>query len=190
MPTDAHESSAQPGTPGVYVRSQQHNDLDFLWDASGNKPSSKAAEEKRPILFFILGALTGIIATSIVFLLVMNKPTALDTSNVDVPIIEEVKLVPKVTDPTQPEAIEQTESEAQGTEAREGSSGKGKPSRGGKVAVKYHTVTYGDTLEKISIRYYGTSTPTLIEKIARANKMRNPNALSINQKLVIPPKNY
>ncbi len=49
-----------------------------------------------------------------------------------------------------------------------------------------YVVKEGDTLESVIIRFYGTFDMTKVNAIAEANKMANPNALSIGQKLIIP----
>ena len=49
-----------------------------------------------------------------------------------------------------------------------------------------YTVKEGDTLESIVIRFYGSFDMDKVARIQEANKMANPNALSIGQKLVIP----
>ena len=49
-----------------------------------------------------------------------------------------------------------------------------------------YTVKEGDTLESIVIRFYGSFDMSKVNAIQQANKMANPNALSIGQKLVIP----
>lgn len=49
-----------------------------------------------------------------------------------------------------------------------------------------YTVKSGDTLESIIIRFYGSYQPDKVSQIAAANKMTNPNALQIGQKLIIP----
>ena len=47
-------------------------------------------------------------------------------------------------------------------------------------------VKEGDTLESIVIRFYGSFDMNKVNAIQDANKMANPNALSIGQKLTIP----
>ena len=49
-----------------------------------------------------------------------------------------------------------------------------------------YTVKSGDTLEAIIIRFYGRFDVDKVAQIATANKMNNPNALQIGQKLIIP----
>jgi LysM repeat protein len=58
------------------------------------------------------------------------------------------------------------------------------------MASSKHVVKSGDTLESIARKYYGSGTPDLISKIQRANNMKNPNRLKLDQELVIPPKSY
>ena len=54
------------------------------------------------------------------------------------------------------------------------------------LANEEYTVKEGDTLESIVIRFYGSFDMSRVKSIQEANKMANPNALSIGQKLVIP----
>ena len=53
-------------------------------------------------------------------------------------------------------------------------------------AVKYHTVTTGDSLWTIANKHYSDPSPTNIEKIMKANNMKRIGILSIGQKIVIP----
>ena len=49
-----------------------------------------------------------------------------------------------------------------------------------------HTVVGGDNLSKIAARYYGTSTPENIKKIADANQIADASKINVGQVLVIP----
>jgi len=49
-----------------------------------------------------------------------------------------------------------------------------------------HKIRWGDTLWHISIRYYGT--PWLYPKIAKANKIKNPDRIISGRTLWIPPR--
>jgi hypothetical protein len=49
-----------------------------------------------------------------------------------------------------------------------------------------HRIRWGDTLWHISIRYYGT--PWLYPKIAKANKIKNPDRIISGRTLWIPPR--
>ena len=55
-----------------------------------------------------------------------------------------------------------------------------------KLSNETYTVKEGDTLESIVIRFYGSFDMSKVNAIQSANKMANPNALSIGQKLIIP----
>ena len=54
------------------------------------------------------------------------------------------------------------------------------------VSNEEYVVKEGDTLESIVIRFYGAFDMSKVNAIQEANKMANPNALSIGQKLIIP----
>lgn len=49
-----------------------------------------------------------------------------------------------------------------------------------------HIVRSGDTLEAIAKQYYGSSSYQNIDKIKRANQIRNSRLINVGQKLVIP----
>ena len=54
------------------------------------------------------------------------------------------------------------------------------------VSNEQYVVKAGDTLESIVIRFYGSFDMSKVNAIQSVNKMANPNALSIGQKLIIP----
>ena len=54
------------------------------------------------------------------------------------------------------------------------------------VGNEEYVVKEGDTLESIVIRFYGKFDMSKVNAIQSVNKMANPNALSIGQKLTIP----
>ncbi len=166
-------SEAQERTPGVYVRTNQPSphELDMLW--STGRLYNK--EERSPILFLIGGFVLGILLTSAVFLLFINKP-AIQTGDGGLlsPIIEDVQ--PDTTD----------------TSSAGSSSEQADDKTSGALDVNFATyvVKSGDTLGSIAYKHYGSSAPNYVEKITRANKMKDADTLQIGQKLVIPPKNY
>lgn len=53
------------------------------------------------------------------------------------------------------------------------------------VNEKY-SVRAGDSLEAISLKYYGRVSPENISKIQKANNLKSPHAIKIGQELVIP----
>lgn len=63
---------------------------------------------------------------------------------------------------------------------------KGTPSKkpAAKSSTRYYVVKKGDTLGKISLKYYKTASKWPL--IASANKIKNPNLIKVGQKLRIP----
>jgi len=58
-----------------------------------------------------------------------------------------------------------------------------------KPAFQTYVVKSGDTLGGIAEKFYKNSGPDYLQKLQRANNMKNPNSLHLGQKLVIPPEN-
>jgi nucleoid-associated protein YgaU len=52
--------------------------------------------------------------------------------------------------------------------------------------TKTYTVRRGDSLAIIAQRVYGSSSVANVEKIKKANKIRNPRSLQVGQNLVTP----
>ena len=53
-----------------------------------------------------------------------------------------------------------------------------------------YRVKSGDTLGSIAESVYGEVSPALLDRILKANNLANANKLSLDQELIIPPKNY
>ena len=60
----------------------------------------------------------------------------------------------------------------------------------GVIGSKEVVIKSGDTIGAIANKYYGSVDPALVDKIVRANKLTNVNAIQIGQKIVLPPKDY
>ena len=197
MQQDIHQETTDK-TPGVYVRNEQPQpqELDMLWGNQKHVPK----EDQKPILFFGMGVVVGVIVTGAIFLLFLNKPTATVADNASkLPEVEEIQLVPKIDDPTKEKPVEAAVTTPGETDEMTEAPTPTKPiekatklvpKQPAQLAVQYYNVRNGDTLEQIARKYYGKGTPEMIEKIQRANNMRNANRLAIGQKLVIPPKTY
>jgi len=54
------------------------------------------------------------------------------------------------------------------------------------LELSKYKIRSGDTLEKIALRFYGSSTPKSIDKIKVANKIRNVRLLRVGQEILIP----
>lgn len=164
MPAELHER-----TPGVYVRADHElpHELDMLWSNS----RAFHREERSPVLTFLAGLVIGIVVTSAVFLLIINPPRI--STNV-------ANILTPVEDQAEPARAQASPEAAQpgATEAA--------PS----ASSRTYTVQSGDTLGGIAYKVYGSSGPAYVDKIQRANNLSSPDAIQIDQKLVIPPKNY
>lgn len=170
MPSDMQEK-----TPGVYVRAENElpHELDMLW--SNARPYHK--EERNPLISFIAGLIVGAVITSAVFLLLVMRPQVQTGANeIMAPVSEEM------TEGQEQQAASEKEI---GNE-RPAAKAKGLSSSGGTT----YTVVSGDTLGKIAEKNYGSSSPEYMDKIQRANNMSSPDKLQLDQKLIIPPKDY
>jgi hypothetical protein len=166
MPPEVHEK-----TPGVYVRAENElpHELDMLW--SNTRTYHK--EERSPLISFIAGLLVGVILTSAVFLLFFNQPHIKTGEN-------------QMTAPMT-EDLEGAQTPAGGSSAAGTSPDTASSAPAGGTT---YTVVSGDTLGRISGKVYGSTAPKYLEKIQRANNLSSPDALQIDQKLIIPPKDY
>ena len=146
-----------------YKSQNKTRELDVLWQSFGVKPQKN---EKAPQVYFVTGFILGVIATlaiTTIISLLINLSTPKDEL-----------IIPKK------QAVE--------------SAGKFSFIPADSAAVKpvanasneEYTVKEGDTLESIVIRFYGSFDMSKVNAIQSTNKMANPNALSIGQKLIIP----
>lgn len=165
MPSDTQEK-----TPGVYVRADNElpQELDMLW--SNARPYHK--EERNPLISFLVGMLIGAVLTSAVFLLLVMRPQVQTGES-------------GLLAPANEEALQGRIEE---TSAGDKTQGAAKSLPPGKSTT--YTVVSGDTLGKIAEKVYNSSSPTYLEKIQRANNMSSPDKLQLDQKLIIPPKDY
>ena len=148
-----------------FYRTQTKNrELDALWQTFGIKQQKN---EKKPQVYFVTGLITGVVVT----LLITTFVSLL--INISTPKDDVVKPSKKVT----AESGKFTFIPADTSSAKSVTT---------TLANETYEVQEGDTLESIVIRFYGSFDINKVAKIQEANKMANPNALSIGQKLVIP----
>lgn len=137
----------------------KEKEIDLLWQSL----THSAKEEKSPTIYlltgFILGAVSMLILTTIISLSV----NSLNESNFEAP----------VAPPVAEESAKLTFIPADTTEVKN-------------LTEESYTVQQGDTLESITIRFYGTNSRDKAKKIQDANNLDNPNAIRIGQKLTIP----
>ena len=147
-----------------FYRNQNKNrELDALWQNFGVKQQKV---EKAPQVYFVIGLIAGVIIT----LLITTFVSIL--INISTP---KEDAVPKVKP-----AVEEN------AKFRFIPADSAKTTTAPIVTKEEYTVKEGDTLESIVIRFYGSFDMDKVTLIQEANKMANPNALSIGQKLIIP----
>jgi len=146
-----------------YRTQTNRREIDALWQNFGIKQQKS---EKAPQVYFVVGLIAGVIIT----LLITTFVSIL--INISTP---KEDAVPKV----KPAAQENAKFGFIPADAS-------KPAAAPVVTKEEYTVREGDTLESIVIRFYGSFDMNKVNMIQEANKMANPNALSIGQKLIIP----
>ena len=146
-----------------YRRQTKNRELDALWQNFGVK---QQRTEKAPQVYFVIGLITGVIVT----LLITTFVSIL--INISAPKEDAVSK-------SKPVATENAKFRFIPADAS-------KPAAAESVTKEEYTVKEGDTLESIVIRFYGSFDMDKVNLIQEANKMSNPNALSIGQKLIIP----
>ena len=160
----AQKKQSTDTAPGIYKRPCKQKELDVLWQSF--KVHQK--DEKSPGLYllvgFIAGALSMFLMTAVISINANSSDEITDPA-MNAPKIEK-KLIKRsdiskltIVPPDKPTAPVS--------------------------APETYTVQSGDTLEGIIIRFYGRFDQAKINKIKEANKMMNPDALQIGQKLVI-----
>ena len=147
-----------------YKTQNKTRELDMLWQSFGVKPQRN---EKAPQVYFVTGFILGVIATLAVTTLV-SLLVSLTTPKDDI-------IIPKRTAPV--ESVGKVSFIPADSAAVKPVS---------TLANEEYVVKSGDTLESIVIRFYGSFDMSKVNAIQEANRMANPNALSIGQKLIIP----
>ena len=165
--------SYEENTPNVYVRPQKERDLDTLLGSF----NISTAKEKTPAVYLVSGFLVGAICMLLMtaFVTLSAKREASLEDIYTVPMMEkdakglftkkEKKIISPVTIIPADNPVVEVAPEPK---------------------AETYTVKSGDTLEAIIIRFYGRFDVDKVAQIATANKMNNPNALQIGQKLIIP----
>ena len=146
-----------------YRHQAKSRELDALWQNFGVKQQKT---EKAPQVYFVVGLIAGVIIT----LLITTFVSIL--INISAP---KEDAVPRVKPAAQENA-----------KFRFIPADNSKSTTAPVVTKEEYIVREGDTLESIVIRFYGSFDMDKVNLIQEANKMANPNALSIGQKLIIP----
>jgi len=158
------KSQPYDSSPGVYVRSDKDRELDVLWQ--GFKINTR--EERSPGIYLSIGFVTGALC---MFLMttILNFGNPSHESSIDLNLWKKgnTEVKEKVT----PISVNPA-SKAVST-----------------AKTEKYTIQNGDTLEKVALRYFGSTSPEKIQQIQDANGLSNPNKISIGQELTIPVEN-
>lgn len=150
-----------------YYKSQNKTrELDLLWQSFGVKSQRS---EKAPQVYFVTGFILGVIAT-LAITTIISLLINLSTPKQDDMILPAKKPAAETSGKFSFIPADSTASKPVSTS----------------LSNEEYVVKEGDTLESIVIRFYGTFDMDKVGAIQAANKMANPNALSIGQKLIIP----
>ncbi len=144
----------------------QEKELDLLW----NNLKQHNKQDKSPTVYLITGFVAGVIVTVIVTIMIQMSMTSMNETAKDISTsVPETKI--EDTAITFIPADKETVSV-------------------GTVATKNKEETYkvqqGDNLEKIIRRFYGSYSKSHEKAIKEANGLKDINALSIGQELIIP----
>jgi len=154
------KSGHYDSSPGVYIRSDKERELDALWQ--GYRVNSK--EEKTPFVYLCTGFFVGVVS-----MLIMTA--ILNFGNSSRENLAELKMWEQAT--TKSSAAVNV---APSAEIRETAI----------PSVAEYKVRSGDTLEKIAYKFYGSGSPSKIDKLQVANNLKSPHSIRAGQNIRIP----
>lgn len=166
-------------TPVANARESKSKEIDLLWQSF--KPSQ--FNSNSPLMCYIGGILTGIIAT-VVILVLFGALTSSDFSRksasqtATAPVEESVE---QETETAQEEYPLQAEASVSETTEQQAENEAQTPTNTQRYVIKD-----GDTVEAIIKHYYGAYTPERAEAIMKVNNLKNLDHISIGQVLLLP----
>lgn len=146
----------------------KQEELDVLWQ--NFKVASRT--EKSPIAFFTSGVLVGVVSTLVVAILISLVVGYSPLEDLNINISNPFNKGSNIESSKFTFIPADTKQEVQTAPVLPQS--------------KEYMVQPGDSLESIAIRFYGSFDETKLKSIEDANKLANPNAIGIGQKLIIP----
>jgi hypothetical protein len=153
-----NKSTNYDSSPGVYVRSEQDRELDVLWQ--GFKVNHR--EERSAGFYLTVGFVTGAIC-AVLMAFVINLGTPSKDNISDLNLWKKANTKPTVNI-------------APSTQA----------GIAGSLKTTEYQVKSGDTLGAIAYKFYGVDSPDKVNRIQTVNKLKSPDDLQIDQKLIIP----
>lgn len=192
------DKEAGISAPSIYLRPEaelhaneppalhaQNKELDVLWSSTHNR-TSLLREETHPVVVLASGFISGVILTTLAFWFVFSP-----SSNPMNPPVG--TLQPKVLNQQQaiePDTVAPTATTQATTNTTTSTSSTPETSTVPMAKGTVYKVKSGDTLGSIAESVYGEVSPALLDRILKANNLANANKLSLDQELIIPPKNY
>ncbi len=147
----------------------KQEELDVLWQ--NFKVASRP--EKSTMAFFTTGVFVGVISTLVVAILISLVVGYSPLDDLNLNLSNPIKITTAGESPKFTFIPADNKQEPAAPQAALPQS-------------KEYTVQAGDSLESIAIRFYGGFDQAKIKAIEEANKLANPNAIGIGQKLIIP----
>jgi nucleoid-associated protein YgaU len=190
------DKEAGTSAPSIYLRPEaelnaneppalhaQNKELDVLWSSTHNR-TSLLREETHPVVVLTSGFILGVIVTTLAFWFVfspasnpMNPPAGTLQPKV---LNQQQAIEPDTVTPAGTAPLTNTPAGTASVDANATPMAKG----------TVYKVKSGDTLGSIAESVYGEASPALLDRILKANNLANANKLSLDQELIVPPKNY
>lgn len=170
------------GEPQIPTQQIKERELDMLW----NNFKNHTKQDKSPTVYLITGFIAGAVVMLIITTLLSLSMKSMKETTVDITTkvpdtkIEDtaITFIPADKEDITAQLLETTTTTAVTEPLKVTSTTSSRQ--------ESYTVQKGDTLESIIIRFYGSYKKSHENAIKEANKMSNPNALQIGQKLIIP----
>lgn len=153
----------------------KERELDMLW----NNFKQHTKQDKSPTVYLITGFIAGAVVMLIITTLLSLSMKSMNESASDITKVPETKIEDTAITFIPADKEELTATSTTTTTAVA-------PTTQSSSSQETYTVQNGDTLESIIIRFYGSYSKSHERAIKEANHMKNPNALQIGQKLIIP----
>lgn len=159
-----------------YQHKTKQDELDFLWQ--NFRVGSK--EEKSPGVYLLTGFIAGALS-----MFLMTTMFSFSTSQKDLYSFENGRKIVKKEHGSFLAGNEQEKIEKVKPAENE-ESAEIEPIAPPPVINEKYLVKAGDSLEAISLKYYGAASPANTAKIQKANNLASPHAIFIGQELNIP----
>jgi len=152
-------------SPGVYMRTDKERELDLLWQ--GFKINQK--DERSPGVYLTVGFITG--AVCMFFMTAILNIGNPSDGFIDLNLWKKGNIISKAA----PVSINVAPASANVASVS-----------AEQPKMQKYTIKNGDTLESVSIKFYGGYDASKVQKIQEINNITNPNKITIGQEINIP----